>query len=577
MALPEVSTAGVIHSDFHLCLALLDGLSELSRAERRRYLDVVDSRQQRMRQRCRYAPMNYEHKIDLVEAERQRALGRPLEAMTFYDRAADGAHRNRYVQDEALALELAAELRLELDQRRGAALYLDAAVAAYERWGARGKLADLAARYPDLVSLPETSALPAAPEPGRADALDLASLERATRALSRELDLDQLLRELIEILLENASVQRGFLLRDDGAEIVIEASGSIDEDEVRVPRHQALESRRDLARSIVRYVSRSRETVVLDDAAGDERFAADPYVAQRRPKSILCLPILHQGRSVALVYLENNRIRDAFVADRLAAVQLIASQAAVALENARLHDALRLRNQELEAQNAQLERFTYTVSHDLKTPLVTIQGFVGLLGKDLAEGSSRAEHDLDKIRAAASRMAGLLDDLLELSRIGRVVGPPEEVALGELAREAVDLLAEKIAERDIEVTVAEDLPVVSADRPRLQEVFQNLVENAVKFTGDQQRPRIEIGVRRDDANRTVYFVRDNGIGIAAPYREKVFGLFERLDAAAEGTGIGLAVVKRIVEVHGGRIWAESEGLGRGTSFCFTLAPAVGPS
>ncbi len=568
-ALPESAIAGLIFSDFYLCLALLDPHRGPDPGIRRHHLAVVDSRLRRMRHRARDAPMNYEHKIDLIEAERQRVLGRPLEAMAFYDRAADRARRNRYVQDEALALELAAELRLELDQRRGAALYLAAAAAAYERWGARGKLEDLAARHPDLVSLPAASTSPAPPEPRRADALDLASLERATQTLSRELDLDQLLRELIEILLENAAAQRGFLLRDDGGEIVIEASGSIDEDEVRVLRHQALESRRDLARSVVRYVSRSRETVVLDDAAGDERFAADPYIAQRHPSSILCLPILHQGRSVALVYLENNRIRDAFVADRLAAVQLIASQAAVALENARLHDALRLRNQELEAQNAQLERFTYTVSHDLKTPLVTIQGFVGLLGKDLAEGSSRAEHDLDKIRAAASRMAGLLDDLLELSRIGRVVGTPEEVALGELAREAVDLLAERIAERGIEVTVAEDLPVVSADRLRLQEVFQNLVENAVKFTGDQERPRIEIGVRRDDGD-SVYFVRDNGLGIAAPYREKVFGLFERLDAAAEGTGIGLAVVKRIVEIHGGRIWAESEGLGHGTSFCFTL-------
>ena len=578
--LPETSTAGVVNSDFYLCLALLDGLSEVGRRQRRRFLAVVESRLWRMRRRCANAPMNYRHKIDLVEAERGRRLGHPQEALAGYDAAAQGARENRYVQDEALALELAAELRLELGQPAIAATYLVASAAAYRRWGARGKLEQLAARYGDLLS----RAAPPLPAevPPPADALDKASLERAAQALSRTLELDQLLRELVAILLENATAQRGFLLRDDGAsgqagrrdsEIVIEASGSID-DEIRVPRDQTLESRGDLAHAIVRYVSRSRETVVLGDATVDDRFASDPYIVRQRPKSILCLPILHQGRSVALVYLENNRISGAFAADRLAAVQLIASQAAAALENARLHADLRLRNQQLEAQNAQLERFTYTVSHDLKTPLVTIRGFIGFLAKDLAAGNEqRVLHDLDKIRGAAGRMGRLLDDLLELSRIGRVAGPPEEVALGELAREAVDLLADRIAERGIDVTVAADLPVVSGDRPRLAEVFQNLVENAVNYIGEAERPRIEIGVRQDPAGGAVCFVRDNGIGIAAQYQEKVFGLFERLDAEAEGTGIGLALVKRIVEVHGGQIWAESEGLGRGTSFCFTLEPS----
>ncbi len=232
--------------------------------------------------------------------------------------------------------------------------------------------------------------------------------------------------------------------------------------------------------------------------------------------------------------------------------------------------------EDLEAKNRELERFTYTVSHDLKSPLVTIRGFVGLLKKDAAAGEiARVNRDVERISAAAGTMGQLLDELLELSRIGRMVNPPEIVELGELAGEAVEILTHQIAERGVEVAIDPDLPAVSGDRLRLLEVLQNLIENATKFMGDQQAPRVEVGMRAPEAAgvgqpEPVFYVRDNGIGIDPRYQEKVFGLFERLDLTVEGTGVGLAVVKRIVEFHGGKIWVESEGEGRGTAFCFIL-------
>ena len=230
----------------------------------------------------------------------------------------------------------------------------------------------------------------------------------------------------------------------------------------------------------------------------------------------------------------------------------------------------RLAQEELEAKNAELERFTYSVSHDLKSPLVTIRGFLGLLEKDtLAGDHDRMRSDIDRIQNAAATMNRLLDELLDLSRVGRQTNPPEDVALVEMARLAVELLAGEIEKRDVEVEIAPDLPVVVGDRVRLLEVFQNLLANAVKFMGGQSAPRIEVGVRHDDGERIV-FVRDNGIGIDPRYREKIFGLFERLDGKVEGTGVGLALVKRIVELHGGRIWIESPGEGYGSAFCFTL-------
>ncbi len=224
---------------------------------------------------------------------------------------------------------------------------------------------------------------------------------------------------------------------------------------------------------------------------------------------------------------------------------------------------------ELEAKNAELERFTYTVSHDLKSPLITIGGFVGFLEKDALAGDvERVQADMVYINDAIEKMQRLLGELLELSRIGRRMSPPETVALDEIVHEAITVVQGRIASRGVEVTIAPDLPPVYGDRARLVEVLQNLVDNACKFMGDQPQPWIEIGVRQD-SKEPVFYVRDNGMGIEPQYHDKIFDLFEKLDSQSEGTGVGLALVKRIVETHGGKIWVESQ-LGQGATFYLTL-------
>jgi signal transduction histidine kinase len=225
---------------------------------------------------------------------------------------------------------------------------------------------------------------------------------------------------------------------------------------------------------------------------------------------------------------------------------------------------------ELEAKNAELESFTYTVSHDLKSPLFTLRGFIGYMERDVAAGNpERLRADIARIADAADKMRRLLDDLLEISRIGRFVNPPQDVAFDVIAREAVELVRGGLDSRGVAVRVATGLPVVRGDRSRLVQLVQNLVENAAKFMGDQQQPQIEIGLRAGGRLSTFY-VRDNGIGIAARHQERVFRLFEKLDAGGDGTGVGLALVRRIVELHGGRVWIESAGGGSGATFCFTL-------
>lgn len=224
----------------------------------------------------------------------------------------------------------------------------------------------------------------------------------------------------------------------------------------------------------------------------------------------------------------------------------------------------------LEAKSAEMEHFLDTVAHDLKSPLFTVRGFLGHLENDLKSGAAeRVDSDLRQIRAATEKMSHMVEELLELSRLGRVESRPEESAASELVSEALDAVAGRIVERGVEVDVAPDLPTLYGDRSRLVQVLQNLIENAVKYMGTQESPRIEIR-GRSAGGEDVLSVRDNGMGIDPDRLDEVFDLFTKLDAASDGSGVGLALVHRVVELHGGRVWAESEGEGRGTTFFVAL-------
>jgi signal transduction histidine kinase len=231
--------------------------------------------------------------------------------------------------------------------------------------------------------------------------------------------------------------------------------------------------------------------------------------------------------------------------------------------------------EELEAKNAELERFVYTVSHDLKSPLVTITGYIGMLQQAIeSNDSDRITNDMQQISTAAESMAELLEGLLELSRIGRIVNPPEAGSLSYLVRNAVDSVREKVVSRGIELEIYDDMPQYWGDRLRLLEVFQNLLENAIKFMGDQPSPRIRISAL-EIGDDIVCRVEDNGIGIDPRYHDRIFNLFERLDTETDGTGIGLSLVQRIIEAHGGTVRVESAGAQQGCTIEFTLPKRPG--
>ena len=225
---------------------------------------------------------------------------------------------------------------------------------------------------------------------------------------------------------------------------------------------------------------------------------------------------------------------------------------------------------ELSAKNTELETFTYTVSHDLKSPLVTIRGFLGYLSEDALKGDiPRTKKDIKHIENATEKMQELLQDLLELSRIGRIMNTPETVQFEDLLNDALDIVRGQLETRQVTIQTQPSLPAVHGDRQRLTEVLQNLLDNSIKYMGDQPAPRIEIGQQGETNGMPIFFIRDNGIGIDPEHHERIFGLFNKLDIKSEGTGIGLALVKRIIEVHGGTIWIESE-LQKGATFYFSL-------
>ncbi|MEM7015729.1 MAG: PAS domain-containing sensor histidine kinase [Pseudomonadota bacterium] len=225
---------------------------------------------------------------------------------------------------------------------------------------------------------------------------------------------------------------------------------------------------------------------------------------------------------------------------------------------------------ELEIRNTEMERFTYTISHELKNPLVTIAGFAGMLEHDINEGvHEKLPAHIQQITNAADTMSALLNDLLELSRIGHITHQYEKVALSELIQVVIETIKLQIKGQDITFEIEPNIPEVWGDLSRLQEVIQNLIENAVKFSSSQPHSLIKVGAR-EQSNETIFYIEDNGIGIDPAYQNRVFELFERLNPSIEGTGVGLTLVQRIVESHGGQIWVESDGVGTGSTFCFTL-------
>ena len=321
----------------YLSLALLALCNQGSEGEKEEILTRVNDNQETLEKLACSAPPNYRHKHHLVEAERMRVLdGNPDTIMHHYDQAIALARKSGFIHEEALADELAARYLLNQGQNDAARTYLQAALEKYEAWGAKRKVAHLKSRYPGLIvdDRAEGAATPSAN-------LDLGTMLKASEAISGTLELEPLLEILLRILMENAGAQTATLILETEGQSLIAARGSAEQIECFLPLSLPVEKVGSISLSVISWVKQTREHLVLDNAAREERFIEDEYIRRERPKSILCAPITHKSSLNGIIYLENNLVEGAFTPRRLEVIKHLSSQIAISLENARLHENLK--------------------------------------------------------------------------------------------------------------------------------------------------------------------------------------------------------------------------------------------
>lgn len=337
--------------------------------------------------------------------------------------------------------------------------------------------------------------------------------------------------------------------------------------------------------AVVRWVSAAREQLsAWDGSTAVETVFSPPFAGN---VTSVALPIVAGGNFYGILRFSSSAAQRRLSPGQIKALDILASTAAAAFEaaslltqlrtlNLELEQRVRDRTRELQEANADLEAFSYSVSHDLRAPLRQVDGFCQMFIDEFgANTPAEGRQILEKARGGATRMSQLIDALLRFARFSRQPLELRPVATTALVQVVLANLQDQMQGRAVEVLVGE-LPDCVADGSLLQQVFMNLLANALKFTGTRPHARIEVGARQDGAE-LVYFVKDNGVGFDMKYAERLFGVFQRLHSQTDfqGTGIGLSIVQRIIRRHGGRVWAESK-LQEGATFFFSLpAPVKG--
>jgi signal transduction histidine kinase len=570
--------------NFYYSLALLAHYPDVDANEQAQYLTELEANQQKMKLWASHAPINYQHKYDLIEAEKARVLGNVLEAMALYDKAIQGSREHPYPHEEALAYERAAEFYLALGREEIAQLYMKRAHYGYVQWGATAKVQDLEVEYPHLLSQPISTSSPdrlsntTITGCRSGEILDLAAVMKASQAISGEMVLDKLLANLMNVVIENAGAQKGFLiLKNAEGDWVIEAEGGVDSEAVTTRQSLPIDSEEPLlSAAIVNYVARTQESVVLNDALNEGEFTAEAYIVAHQPKSLLCTPLLNQGQLSAILYLENTLTTGAFTADRLEVLQLLSSQAAISIDNAKLYTEMAELNNELKEMDRLKDDFLANTSHELRTPL---NGIIGIT-QSLLEGAGGPLTDeqianLQMVVSSGKRLDTLVNYILDFSKLRRqeIELWKKPVDFRQLTQLVLTLSRPLIGGKPILIQneIAEDFPPVYGDENRLQQIMHNLIGNAIKFTATGS---VTVTAQVTEDNGIEITVADTGIGIPKDKFDNIFKSFEQVDASTAreygGTGLGLSITKQLVELHGGTISVASE-LGQGAQFTFTLS------
>lgn len=555
-----------------------------------------------------FAPMNHQHKKDLMAAEKARLEGRYWQAVTLYEKAIQAARNSEFLSEEALANELFGQFWLTQGNDHIARLYLQRAYNLYSLWGAMAKVQQLRARYglsfshrhPQSQDLEETSQTPLT---GQAPILsgettqswlDITTVLKANQTLSRTVNLADLLTEMMKILLENAGAEKAFILYQDAGTWFIEAGGEVRDQAFQTGLHLPLSEAASLSTSVLNYVIHSGQVLVLANASEDPQFSAETYLREGGVKSVLCLPVWHKGELKLVLYLENNLTVGAFTEDRLGLLRVLSGQMAISIENALMYNYLETlvarRTAELAEAKTRAEAasqaktvFLAHMSHELRTPLTGILGYAQLIKRDKTLSPHLVE-GLNVIQHSGEHLLTLINDILDMAKIeaGKIELTPTPVHLPSLLAGVVSIIQARAKAKNLflSYTVRPPLPQeVMVDEKRLRQVLLNLMGNAVKFT-DQGGvnltvEQLDLAKNASDQPqaRLRFAVEDTGVGMSPAELERIFRPFEQagqVQRQAEGAGLGLPISQQVVTLMGGQIQVKSE-LGLGSTFWFEIS------
>ena len=582
-----VSTAYIPVVNFYDSLVRLKLCSNAAPSQRKKHLKQVKANQKQMKRWSEHAPDNYLHKYLLVEAEILSATSSDKPVSAAYDQCIKTAEANEYLNELALCYELAGRHYEQRGDEELQSHYLGKALKTYRKWGSKAKTNQLKAEFPYLEERKDRSIHTTFTEGSFSygslsgnNLLDLASVLKAATTISSEIKLSKAIPALLNILTENAGAQSGAFVLLNNDVLELHARSSVDEEAKMVPV-QEISAVADLPISVIQYVWRTQDTVLLDHAENDERFHQDEYLQANAVASILCMPVIHQQALLGIIYLENRLTKGSFTAERTDLLSLLSGQIAITLHNALLYDLLEQkvdeRTREIEKQknilnhqnlqltelNEEKDFLISVVSHDLRNPLHLIKGYTNLALKN--KDPKETEEFLGYVIESSNRMEGFISRILNVSAINSreinvTYSDVEMVALLEQEVKAFDSMA---AEKEIDYSYQsiESHLDTAIDPGYFNQVISNLLSNAIKYT----QPKGRIQVRLELIAGGDYYrisIEDNGQGITTRDQKLLFSKFQTLSAkptgGEEATGLGLAIVKKYVEAMGGRIWCKSE-------------------
>lgn len=567
-------------NNFYCSLSHLAIIPNLSNQERKRSFKQVKLNQKKMKKWAYHCQDNFLHKYQLIEAETAKCFSQHQKAMHWYDLAIQSASKSGYIQEEAMANERAAEFYFEIGRAKVAQVYLTDAYYGYAKWGAIAKVHQLQEKYPEIFSRLQKSSQTtcsiqttesSSTTTGLID-LDLASVLKASQAISEEIILDQLLEKLMQVLMQSAGAQSIFLILERSNHFVIEASAKKEQKSIR--QSIPVTTSEQVPCSIINYVARTLDPVFLGNAS-TSNFSNDPYIQTSQTKSLLCLPMINQGHLMGMVYLENNLAYDAFRGDHLEVLRLLCAQAAISLENAYLYEDLQQSQAREQAEreiNELKSRFISMTSHEFRTPLTAILGTTELIKHYGQDWGTKKQHTyLDRIQKNVKHMTGLLDDVLVLSKadVGKIEFTPKPLELVTFCSNLVEeFQLNTKRDQHIEFEVQGSPPHSYADEKILRQILSNLLSNAIKYSPENTVVQFDVSFAEDEVT---FFVQDQGIGIPEADQQHLFESFHRATNVGQiqGTGLGLAIVQKSVELHRGTITFDSVAE-QGTTFIVKL-------